>query len=122
MLGRRVGRLDPAEQDLGRHPPQGVQWLVGVPALAEVDLGDRRGSVAMHGVGEQGEFDAVALHERDGLEQPPAACVLARQRLGEERELGPEEREQRARDQLGDPTTTAVARKHAATAGVMAAL
>src|SRR5439155_23509013 len=84
-----------------------VEGAVAVDAYAKVDLGDRGEAHALDDIDEEAEVDAVALDERDLLEELAAARVLAGKRLGEHRQLREEERDQRTGDQLGDPPALA---------------
>jgi hypothetical protein len=60
-------------------------------------------SVGGDEVDQQADLDAVALHERDRLEQRPPSRVLAREGLHEPAEVREQRREQRPRHQLRDP-------------------
>ena len=84
-----------------------VEGAVAVDAYAKVHLGDRGDADSLDDVDEKAEVDAVALHERDLLEELAAARVLAGQRLGEHRQLREEEGDQRTGDELGDPPALA---------------
>ena len=55
------------------------------------------------GVEQQPDLHPVARRERQRLQQLAGARVLAAQRLHHARQLGPQRREQRAHQQLGDP-------------------
>ena len=90
-------------QDLRRHRAEVAQGLVPVGAAAEVDLGDRLGAEQAGGVDQGGQLDGVPGGHREPLEQVPADGPLAGQRLHQPAQLGPLQRDQRTRDQLGDP-------------------
>ena len=79
-----------------------VERTVAVLAHTEVDLRDRVEAEALDEVDQQPELDTPPLDERQHLERFAPARVLAAERLHDVGELREEQREQRARDQLGD--------------------
>ena len=84
-----------------------VEGAVAVDSHAKVDLGDRGDADALDDIDEETDVDAVALDERDLLEELAATRILAGERLGEHRQLREEEGDQRTGDQLGDPPALA---------------
>ena len=79
---------------------------VAVHALAQVDLGHRRQPEPSLEVEQEPEVDAVALDERQLLEQLAAAGVLAGQRLDEPGQLRAQEADHGSRHELGHPAAT----------------
>ena len=76
--------------------------------LADVDLGDRGGAEALGDIGEHRDLDTPALHERDLLHRRRAGRELAAERLVQSGELGQEQAEQRAGDELGRASAATV--------------
>src|SRR2546427_262558 len=85
----------------GNSEPRG-RVLVTVPALAEVDLGQRGETEPAHDVHQETDLDCVAAHERQPLEQRPPPRRLARERLHERAQLGIEEVDERPGADLRD--------------------
>ena len=69
---------------------------------SEIDLRDRVAAEALDDVDEQSELDAPAFDEGQHFECPATRRVLAAERLHDVGELREEQRQQRARDELGD--------------------
>ena len=84
MAGSADGHARPVEGGLQHDEGLGAELVepaVAVHPGAQVELGDGLGAGDLGDVDEHGQVDAVAPHERQLLEQRPAAGVLAGQRL-----------------------------------------
>lgn len=109
--GRELVRdeLGAGERDLEHREGLRAELLeapVAVATGAEVDLRDRLGAGMLGCVEEQAQVDAVALDERELLEQAATACVLAAQRLDDAGEMREEQGDHRSGGQLGDAAAT----------------
>src|SRR5271165_3019219 len=113
-VGEELGEPDPgvidaaARQqrgdDLPAHSTQLGQRPVAVGTYTEVDLRDRVQAEPVIGVDEQADLHAVARRERHRHQQLTGRGVFAAQGLEDAAQPGPQRRQQRPRDQLGDPT------------------
>src|SRR5207248_7500164 len=99
---RSPGSLQDRLQDRRGLWRQLVERPVAVLAGAEVDLGGHVGAELRGDVDEQGDVDAIALDERELLEQLAPAGVLAAQGLHDRRQLREQQRQRGTGDELGD--------------------
>jgi hypothetical protein len=93
------------EKDLVGHHAQGCERLVRVVVAVEIHLGEAVEPNRLPRVEQHRDLHAVAGRERESLEQPLPRRDLARQRLTDPGELGIEDRERRAREQVVDAAT-----------------
>ena len=77
---------------------------MAVAARPEVHLGQRRQAVTGDHVDHQGEVDAPAADDRQGFEDRPASGVLPGQGLHDPGQVGEQPGDERAGDELGDPS------------------